>query len=164
MSRLEIVRYPDPRLSIPARPVEVFDAALAELVANLLETMRAAPGVGITASHCGIALRVTVIELDRSAPPLVLINPVILSVSDERSRFAEGSVSMPGATEEVERPATCRISYRTVEGIEQHLTVDGFLSTCIQHEIDQMDGIFWLQRLSRLKRERVVARWRKQSR
>ena len=122
--------------------------------------MRAAPGVGTTAPHVGVPLRLVVLEL---APGEVrtYANPQLLWASTETSRATEGSVSMPGATEEVERPAKIRLSWRDLDGTAHEAEADGFLATCHQHEIDQLDGIFWLQRLSRLKRDRVIARYGK---
>ena len=158
-----ILRYPDARLSQPCHPVETFDAALASLCDDLLQTMRAAPGVGITAAHIGELSRISVIQLSADAPVLVHINPQILSASQERQRHTEGSVSMPGFTEEVERPLAIRLRYQDITGHPHEAEVDGFLATCIQHEIDQLDGIFWLKRLSRLKRDRLVRKWEKHS-
>ncbi|PTM39088.1 peptide deformylase [Bosea sp. 124] len=160
MTVLPIVRFPDPRLRAVAEPVEHFDADLRRLANNLLETMRAAPGVGITAPHVGVMLRLVVLEL---SPGEVrsYVNPTLLWLSPETSRATEGSVSMPGVTEEVERAARVRLSYRDLDGAEHAEEADGFLAVCHQHEIDQLDGIFWLQRLSRLKRERVISRYGK---
>lgn len=160
MAILPIVRFPDPRLRAVAEPVEHFDADLRQLAADLLETMRAAPGVGITAPHVGVMLRLVVLEL---SPGEVrsYVNPKLVWSSPETARATEGSVSMPGVTEEVERAARVRVSYRDLDGGSHEEEADGFLAICHQHEIDQLDGVFWLQRLSRLKRERVVARYGK---
>ncbi|MEO4000634.1 peptide deformylase [Mesorhizobium sp. CAU 1732] len=156
-----IVRYPDPALRNPCAAVDTFDGDLRALADDLLDTMRAAPGVGITAAHIGVLKRVTVIELSREDGVRVYVNPIIENASDETARHTEGSVSMPGVTDEIERPARIRVRYQSLTG--EHVTedADGFLATCIQHEIDQLDGIFWLQRLSRLKRDRAIKRWEK---
>jgi peptide deformylase len=161
MAILPLLRYPDPRLRMPCKPVEVFDARLAALAGDLAETMRAAPGIGITAAHAGIDERLTVIELDGPASQRVYVNPVIEWFSPELQRHMEGSVSMPGVTEEVERPARIRLAYRDLAGQAHTEEADGLLAVCLQHEIDQLDGIFWIDRLSRLKRERVVKKFRK---
>ena len=153
-----LVRYPDRRLAIPARPVTAFDESLRELAADLLETMRAAPGIGITAPHIGVPSRLVVLELT-AGNVRIYVNPVIEWASDETARHDEGSVSMPGALEEIERPARVRLSYQDLTGTPLTEEADGLLAVCHQHEIDQLDGIFWLQRLSRLKRERVVKRY-----
>lgn len=156
-----IVRFPDARLRQPALAVTQFDDQLRALVEDLYETMRAAPGVGITAPHIGVAQRVTVIQLSDAEPRRVYINPEILSSSAETLRHMEGSVSMPGVTDEVERPARVELRYQDVEGRAQSEAADGFLAICIQHEIDQLDGIFWLQRLSALRRERLIKKYQK---
>lgn len=160
MAILPIVAYPDPRLRAVAEPVERFDAELRQLAADLLETMRAAPGVGITAPHVGVPLRLVVLELT-PGEVRTYANPQMPWASPETARATEGSVSMPGVNEEVERAARVRVSWRDLDGAAREEEADGFLAICHQHEIDQLDGVFWLQRLSRLKRERVIARYGK---
>lgn len=156
-----ILRYPDPRLSVPCQPVTAFDSTLQTLCDDLLDTMRAAPGVGITAAHVGELLRVSVIQLAPDEPLHVHVNPQVIWSSHDLQRFTEGSVCMPGFTEEVERPARIRFRFQDVSGAAQEAEVEGFLATCIQHEIDQLDGLFWLKRLSRLKRDRLIKKWEK---
>ena len=155
-----IVSYPDIALRTPCAEVTQFDAGLRALADDLLDTMRAAPGVGITGPHVGVLQRITVLELT-PGDVRIYVNPAVEYASDETQRHTEGSVSMPGVTEEVERPARIRIRYRALDGNAMTEEADGFLATCLQHEIDQLDGVFWLQRLSRLKRERAVKRWEK---
>ena len=155
-----IVRYPDAALRTPCAHVERFDEELRGLADDLLDTMRAAPGVGITGPHIGVLRRITVIEVT-PGEVRVYVNPQVEDQSRETQRHSEGSVSMPGVTEEVERPARIRIRYQTLDGEPQTQEADGFLATCLLHEIDQLDGIFWLHRLSRLKRERTIRRWEK---
>jgi peptide deformylase len=159
-----IVRYPDPRLALPAKPVTVFDGALRELARDLLETMHAAPGIGITAPHIGIALRVVVLDLDRNEGARTYVNPEIIRASPEMIMHREGSVSMPGVHDDIERHARVRISYRDLDGNAQSEDSDGLRAVCHQHEIDQLNGLFWIQRLSRLKRERLIKRFEKLSR
>jgi peptide deformylase len=159
-----IVRYPDRRLATPARPVTTFDDGLRELAADLLETMRAAPGIGITAPHIGVPLRVVVLELDTRMGPQTYVNPEIEWASSEMILHKEGSVSMPGVNDEVQRHARVRISYRDLDGNMHSEESDGLRAVCHQHEIDQLDGTFWIQRLSRLKRERLVKRYEKMER
>lgn len=161
MAILPILSYPDPRLRQPCRAVEVFDTQLATLAEDLASTMRAAPGIGITAAHVGILERLTVIELDGPGSLRVFVNPHIEWFSPEGQRHAEGSVSMPGVTDEVERPARIRLTYQDLSGARKTEEADGLLSVCLQHEIDQLDGIFWIDRLSRLKRERIVKKYNK---
>ncbi|WP_256806734.1 MULTISPECIES: peptide deformylase [unclassified Bradyrhizobium] len=159
-----IVRYPDRRLAMPARPVTAFDDALRELANDLIETMRAAPGIGITAPHVGVPLRVVVLELDDKEGAQTYVNPEIAWASPELIMHREGSVSMPGVNDEVQRHARVRISYRDLDGKVQSEESDGLRAVCHQHEIDQLDGMFWIQRLSRLRRERLVKRFEKMSR
>jgi peptide deformylase len=159
-----IVRYPDPRLALPAQPVTVFDDALRELAGDLLETMHAAPGIGITAPHIGISLRVVVLDLGDKDGALTYVNPQIEWTSAEMILHREGSVSMPGVNDEVQRHARVRIRYRDVDGTMQTEESEGLRAVCHQHEIDQLDGLFWINRLSRLKRERLVKRFEKVSR
>jgi peptide deformylase len=159
-----IIRYPDPRLAIPAQPVTAFDAALRELAADLLETMHAAPGIGITAPHIGVALRVVVLELDPAEGARTYVNPEIVSASPETILHREGSVSMPGVNDEVSRHARVAIRYHDLDGMPQTEESEGLRAVCHQHEIDQLDGIFWIRRLSRLKRERLIKRFEKLSR
>ena len=159
-----LVRYPDRRLAMPARPVAAFDDQLRELAADLLETMRAAPGIGITAPHIGVPLRVVVLELDAKDGPQTYVNPEITWASPEMIMHREGSVSMPGVNDEVQRHARVRISYWDLDGTMQTEESEALRAVCHQHEIDQLDGMFWIQRLSRLKRERLVKRFEKLSR
>ncbi|MEY9360318.1 peptide deformylase [Bradyrhizobium yuanmingense] len=159
-----IVRYPDRRLALPARPVTAFDDALRELALDLLDTMRAAPGIGITAPHIGVPLRVVVLELDAKDGPQTYVNPEINWVSPEMIMHREGSVSMPGVNDEVQRHARVRISYRDLDGNMHTEESEALRAVCHQHEIDQLDGMFWIQRLSRLKRERLVKKFEKMSR
>ena len=159
-----IVRYPDPRLALPAQPVAVFDDALRDLAGDLLETMHAAPGIGITAPHIGISLRIVVLDLDATDGARTYVNPEIIWTSSEMILHREGSVSMPGVNDEVSRHARVRISYHDLHGNLQTEESDGLRAVCHQHEIDQLNGLFWIKRLSRLKRERLIKRFEKMSR
>ncbi len=161
MSVRPIIRFPDPLLRTACAPVTVFDDDLRVLVADLLDTMRAAPGVGITGPHVGMLKRVVVIELSREDGVRTYINPEILSSSEETVRHMEGSVSMPGMTEEIVRPKAIRFRYQDIDGVAHEAAAEDFLAICIQHEIDQLGGIFWLQRLSKLKRDRLTKKWEK---
>ncbi|MFG1343466.1 peptide deformylase [Xanthobacter autotrophicus DSM 431] len=161
MTVRQIVKFPDPRLRIVAEPVTSFDDALRGLAADLLDTLRAAPGIGITAPHVGVSLRVVVLELSAGDGVQTYVNPQIVWSSDGLIRHQEGSVSMPGVVEEVERHARVRIRYQDLAGVELLEDAEGLRAVCHQHEIDQLDGIFWIQKLSRLKRERVIKRYEK---
>ncbi len=164
MTRLTIRRYPDPALKTPAEAVSEFGPDLATLADDLYETMKAAPGVGITAPHCGILKRLTVIDIPEIGGRRDYVNPEILWASDAMMTHTEGSVSMPGMTDEVTRPAAVRIRHQTLDGTVVEEEMEGFAAICMQHEIDQLDGIFWIMKLSRLKRERLLKKWDKATR
>ncbi len=159
-----IIRYPDPRLTLPAHPVTAFDGTLRDLARDLLETMHAAPGIGITAPHIGISLRVVVLDLDPVDGARTYINPEIIWASPDMILHQEGSVSMPGVNDEIMRHARVRISYQDIDGNPQTEESQGLRAVCHQHEIDQLNGLFWIKRLSRLKRERLIKRFEKMSR
>jgi peptide deformylase len=159
-----VVRYPDPRLALPAQPVTAFDGALRELAADLLETLHAAPGIGITAPHIGVSLRVVVLDLDPVNGAWTYVNPEITWASPETIMHQEGSVSMPGVNDDIQRHAKVRISYQDIDGNTLTEESQGLRAVCHQHEIDQLNGMFWIRRLSRLKRERLIKRFDKMSR
>lgn len=162
MTLRPIVRYPDPRLALHAAPVTVFDDALRILADDLRDTMHAAPGIGITAPHIGIPLRVVVLDLGDGAKTYV--NPEMIWASPDMIMHQEGSVSMPGVNDDIQRHARVRIRYQDVDGHAQEEESDGLRAVCHQHEIDQLNGMFWIQRLSRIKRERIIKRFEKLSR
>jgi peptide deformylase len=173
-----LVKKPAARLKIPliafgqgnilaareALRVVVFDEDLCSLATDLLDTLRAASAIGITAAHIGVLKRLAVIELAAADGVRTHVNPQIVWASADMIRHEEGSVSMPGVTEEIERHARVRVSYQDLSGVERIKEADGLLSVCLQHEVDQLDGIFWIYRLSRLKRDRVVKRFDKTQR
>ncbi len=159
-----IIRYPDPRLALPAQPVTAFDGVLRDLADDLLETMHAAPGIGITAPHIGILLQVVVLDLDPVDGARTYVNPQITWASPDMILHREGSVSMPGVNDEITRHARVRISYQDIDGNAQTEESTGLRAVCHQHEIDQLNGLFWIKRLSRLKRERLIKRFEKMSR
>jgi peptide deformylase len=161
---LAIRRYPDPALKTVCMTVTVFDEALTGRLDDLYATMRAAPGVGITAAHCGIFERLVVLDLPELGGRRDFVNPEILQASEETMTHVEGSVSMPGFTDEVTRPRRITLRYQTADGSLLTEDFDGFAAICLQHEVEQLDGIFWIQRLSRLKRERLLKKWEKAGR
>jgi peptide deformylase len=156
-----IVLYPDPRLREKAQAVVDFDNDLRILAEEIQDAMARAPGVGITAPHVGILKRLVVIQLEPSRESQIYVNPQIVWSSEDTIRHTEGSVSMPGVTEEIVRPARIRVQYQTLDGTERTEEAEDFLSVCLQHEIDQLDGVFWIDRLSKLKRDRVIKRYEK---
>jgi peptide deformylase len=156
-----VVTFPDRRLRTVAAPVTVFDDDLRAIAADLIDTMRAAGGIGITAPHIGIATRLVVLALSLEESPKIYVNPSIVWASEPLIRHPEGSVSMSGVTAEIERPARVRVRYQDLSGAEQSEEASDLRAVCHQHEIDQLDGIFWTQRLSALKRDQVVRRYQK---
>ena len=164
MTLRPILRFPDPRLALRAQPVTAFDGALRELAFDLLETLHAAPGIGITAPHIGVSLRVVVLDLDAVTGARSYVNPEIVWASPEMIPHQEGSVSMPGVNDDIVRHARIRITYQDLDGASHTEDSDGLRAVCHQHEIDQLDGMFWIQRLSRLKRDRLIKRFEKISR
>ena len=159
-----IVRYPNARLTLTAQPVTVFDEALRDLARDLLDTLHAAPGIGITAPHVGVASRLVVLELDANVGAQTYVNPEMTWASPEMILHQEGSISMPGVNDDIQRHARTRISYQDLDGNTHVEESAGLRAVCHQHEIDQLNGIFWIQRLSRLKRERLIKRFEKISR
>jgi peptide deformylase len=159
-----ILRFPDHRLRVSAERVVIFDEDLCLLATDLLDTLRAASAIGITAPQIGVLKRLAVIELSAGDGVRTYVNPQIVWASADKIRHEEGSVSMPGVVEEIERHAQVRVSYQDLSGVEKVEEADGLLSVCLQHEVDQLDGIFWIYRLSRLKRDRVVKRFDKTQR
>ncbi|SDO66205.1 peptide deformylase [Methylobacterium phyllostachyos] len=156
-----LVLFPDPRLAQPAAPVETFGPDLRTLVADIWDTLREASAIGLTAPHIGVPARVVVIRMTPEADWCVYVNPVILRASPETATHDEGSVSMPGVRERITRPAEVRFSYRDLDGTAYEETANGFSAAVVQHEIDQLDGVFWIDRLSRLKRDRLLKRFGK---
>ena len=161
MATRPIIRYPDPRLRRKAEPIGDVDDEVRTLARDLAETMRAAPGIGITAPHIGILKRLVVIQLETESEPHIYIDPDIVWASADTIRHVEGSVSMPGVTDELERSAKVRVRYRGLDGSMCEEEAEGLMAVCLQHEIDQLDGIFWIDRLSKLKRDRLIKRFEK---
>jgi peptide deformylase len=161
MTLSSVLIFPDPRLRMTASTVTLFDEALRLLADDLVAAMRAAPAIGIAAPHFGVMQRIVAIALPDAGAAAVYVNPRVVWSSPERTRHQEGSVSMPGVVETIERPARVRVSYQDIDGASHLEEADGLLAVCLQHEIDQLDGIFWIQRLSKLKRDRLVRRFEK---
>jgi peptide deformylase len=156
-----VVVFPDPRLRQPALPVTRFGPDLDALAADIVDTMKAVSALGLTGPHIGVPLRVVVLRLEADAPARTYVNPAITSRSAETASHDEGSVSMPGVRESVERPARIRLAFQDLAGQHRDEEADGFAAATLQHEIDQLDGVFWTARLSRLKRERAEKRFAK---
>lgn len=139
----------------------MFDESLRHLSADVTDTLVSLSAIGITAPHVGVPARLYVLKLPEWPGPRVYVNARVSWHSSETASHPEGSVSMPGIVEEVERPARVRVDYQTLDGTPATEEADGFLAACHQHEIDQLDGIFWLRRLSALRRDRVIRKFDK---
>ncbi|VFR16931.1 Peptide deformylase [plant metagenome] len=165
MALLPILHYPDPRLHKKAKPVQVVDDRIRQLVRDMAETMYDAPGIGLAATQVDVHERVVVIDLsdDRSGL-IVLINPEILGSSEERKTYEEGCLSVPGVYDEVERPSAVRVRALNERGEPFEFDADGLLAVCVQHEIDHLDGKVFVQYLSQLKQTRIKTRARKSER
>ena len=159
MSKRKIVIEPDPILRKKSANLEKVDDELRKLLDDMLETMYAAPGIGLAAVQIGILKRLVVIDISKEKEkkkPLFLINPEIISKSKNTSTYEEGCLSLPGHFAEIERPAECQIKYIDYEGKKQEIKVNGLLSTCIQHEIDHLNGILFIDYLSKLKKNMIL--------
>ncbi len=164
MAIREIITAPDPRLKQVSKPVEKVDDALRALMDDMLETMYAAPGIGLAAIQVGEPLRVIVMDLareDEEPQPRYFVNPEITWRSDDKAVYEEGCLSVPDYYEEVERPAEATVKFLDYEGKEQVLECDGLLATCIQHEMDHLEGVLFIDYLSRLKRDRAIKKVQK---
>jgi peptide deformylase len=159
---LQIIEYPDPRLHKIARSVTVFDERLRKLVADMAETMYAAPGVGLAASQVDVHEQIIVIDVSEAKDDLrVFINPEILWAADETTLCEEGCLSVPGVYEEVRRPTAIRVRARNADGTPFELDAQGLLAVCVQHEMDHLRGKVFVEYLSSLKQDRIRARLRK---
>ncbi len=162
-----ILILPDKRLREKAAPVNAVDDAIRALMDDMLETMYAAPGIGLAATQIGEMKRVLVLDVakrqdeDASANPLVFANPEILWASEELSTYNEGCLSIPEIYEEVERPARVRVGYLDRDNKRQEIEAEGILATCLQHEIDHLNGVLFIDHISRLKREMISKKFSK---
>ena len=164
MAVRDIIILPDKRLRLVSEPVKAIDREVKTLVADMFETMYEAPGIGLAAIQVGVPRRVVTMDLSKkeeAQEPRVFINPEILWRSDEKAKYEEGCLSIPEFYEEVERPVQVRVKYLDLEGREQELEASGLLATCLQHEIDHLNGVLFIDHISRLKRERVVKKFAK---
>ena len=162
-----ILTIPDPILRQTAKPIERVDADLRRLMDEMLETMYAAPGIGLAAPQIGVARRLIVMDPAKDeAPknPVIMVNPEILERSTELRVHEEGCLSIPDYTAEIERPAKTRVAYIDREGGKQEIELQGIWSTLVQHEIDHLNGVLFIDYLSRLKRDMVVRKYTKQKR
>lgn len=167
MALRPILQIPDPRLRQVTDPVAEFDDALQTLIDDMFQTMYEAPGIGLAAPQIGEMKRVVVMDVSdkESEPdPITMINPELIWLSDELWTHEEGCLSIPEYYEEVERPAECKVRFLDRQGETVELAAEGLLATCIQHEIDHLDGKLFIDYLSRLKRDRVTKKFTKAAR
>ena len=154
-----IVKFGTSGLHTPAAPVTAADDALARLIDDMIETMYAAPGIGLAAPQVGVLKRVIVLDIDREevkTGPLFMVNPEIVEASDEDVSYEEGCLSVPEHYSDVVRPAQVRVRYLDRDGAQQEMACEGLLSTCVQHEIDHLDGILFIDHISALKRNMIL--------
>ena len=164
MATRTILTLPDPRLRLVSKPVGKVDAAIRKLVQDMFETMYGAPGIGLAAIQVGVPRRVVTMDLakkDEPKNPKVYINPEILWASEERSTYEEGCLSIPEYYEEVERAAQVKVRYTDLDGNAQEVEANGLLATCLQHEVDHLNGVLFIDHISKLKRSRVIKKFAK---
>ncbi|QDZ01212.1 peptide deformylase [Nitratireductor mangrovi] len=167
MSLKPLILLPDPVLRQVSKPVERVDGGVRKLADDMLETMYDAPGIGLAAIQVGEPLRMLVIDVSKEEEPReprIFINPEIVASADERSTYEEGCLSIPDYYAEVERPAAVTVDYVDIDGERRQIEAEGLLATCLQHEIDHLNGVLFIDYLSRLKRDMVVKRFRKLAR
>lgn len=168
MSLRTIVLHPDPRLKSLCKPVELIDAALRKLADDMLETMYDAPGIGLAAPQIGQLIRLIVMDCDKDEEtpprPVVMINPEIIWESEEISTYDEGCLSIPDQYAPVDRPAEVKVRWTDLEGAEQEEHFTGLWATCVQHEIDHLDGILFIDHLSAIKRGMITRKMEKYKR
>ena len=161
-----LIILPDPVLRQVSEPIGTVDDGVRRLADDMLETMYDAPGIGLAAIQIGVPRRMLVLDVskeDEGRQPLVFINPEVVRSSEERSAYEEGCLSIPDYYAEVERPAAITVSYLDREGRQQSIDADGLLATCLQHEIDHLNGVLFIDHISKLKRDMVIRRFTKAS-
>ena len=159
MTVLDILRYPDSRLHMVAKPVAVVNDDIRQVVADMAETMYDAPGIGLAATQVNVHKRVIVIDISETRDDLkIFINPQVVAASEESKVYEEGCLSVPGIYDEVERPDRVTVTALDADGNPFTTEADGVLAVCLQHEIDHLDGKVFVQYLSRLKQSRIKSK------
>ena len=164
MALRPIITLPDPKLRLVSRKLERVDDDLRRIMDDMAETMYDAPGIGLAAIQLAEPIRLVVVDpakQDEPRNPLFLVNPEVVWSSDDRSTYEEGCLSIPEYYEEVERPAHVRVKFVDRDGKEQEIEAEGLMATVLQHEIDHLDGVLFIDYLSKLKRDRVVKKFAK---
>lgn len=155
MALLELVKAPDPRLKLISQPVPEVDSSLRRFMEDMVATMYAESGIGLAAIQVGVPKRIAVIDLDPGGPnskPIYLVNPRIVDVSGEVSVYKEGCLSVPEVWDDVKRPARLTVEYTDERGKQQTVSAEALFATCLQHEIDHINGLLFIDHLSKLKR------------
>jgi peptide deformylase len=164
MAFRDILILPDRRLRMISKPVEAIDGEVRSLVEDMFETMYHAPGIGLAAIQVGVPSRVLILDLAKEGDPKeprVVINPELVWASEETATYEEGCLSIPEYYEEVERPAQVKVRFLDLDGKPQEIDANGLLSTCLQHEIDHLNGVLFIDHISKLKRDRVIKKFAK---
>ena len=159
-----IIILPDKRLRMASKPVTSIDSEVRSLVADMFETMYQAPGIGLAAIQVGLPIRLVTMDLSKreaEAAPHTFINPELVWWSEEKSVYEEGCLSIPEVHEDVERPARVRVRYLDLEGQPHEEDADGLFATCIQHEVDHLNGVLFIDHISKLKRDRIIKKFTK---
>jgi len=162
MALRHIITLPDPKLRLISKPLDRVDDSVRKLLDDMVQTMHEAPGIGLAAIQIAKPLRMLVIDLakkDEPPQPLHFINPEIVWSADDRSVYEEGCLSIPEYYEEVERPASVRARFVDRDGKQQEILAEGLLATVLQHEIDHLDGVLFIDHISKLKRDRVIKKF-----
>jgi len=164
MALRDILILPDKRLRLASEPVKFIDREVKSLVEDMFETMYEAPGIGLAAIQIGVPRRVVTMDLakkEEPKAPRVFIDPEILWRSEDSASYEEGCLSIPEYYEEVARPTQVRVKFLDLDGKEQELAAEGLLATCIQHEVDHLNGVLFIDHISKLKRDRVLKKFTK---
>ena len=166
MALIPIITIPDPVLRKVAAPVPEITEGIRQLLTDMAETMYDAPGIGLAAPQINISQRLLVMDCGKDETPELfkMINPEIINRSDELAVLEEGCLSIPDQTADVERPAVVEVKYTDIAGDEKRLTCEGLLAACVQHEVDHLDGVLFIDHISRLKRDMIVRRFMKEMR
>ncbi len=167
MAKLDIITLPDARLKHASSLVASVDTGIRKLLDDMLETMYAAPGIGLAAVQVGVMLRAVTIDISKEEDeddPRFFVNPEIVWASEELSTYSEGCLSIPEFYEEVERPAKIGVRYLDRQGEAREIEAEGLLATCLQHEIDHLNGVLFIDHISKLKRDRITKKFQKQAR
>ena len=165
MAKKQILTIPDPLLRKVSEPVASVNTEVKNLMDDMLETMYAAPGIGLAAVQVGVLKRIIVIDLSKDGQkkdPLFIVNPQITFKSDELISYEEGCLSIPNQFAEVKRPSSCKVNFLDYNGKKKEINADGLLATCIQHEVDHLNGVLFIDHLSKLKKDLILKKTKKQ--